>query len=150
MTSFRPDTTVVLRHSDGPLRLEELRSRTNIGTGAFERSAPRLFNKLPLDIKQSATCDIFKRKLKAHIFVNCYKSGEINPSYSNPSKSLKFHIPLHLNNQFKTPPRDLPDLLAFSLLLPNDIFPNLPFIPSLLSNLYLPTIIFIIVFFFPS
>ena len=62
LKSFWPDTNVVLRHSDDPLRLEEPRSRTNSGTRAFERGAPRLFNMLPLDVKQSMSCDAFKKK----------------------------------------------------------------------------------------
>ena len=81
LKNFRPDTAVGLRHSDDPYRLEEPRSRTNIGTRAFERSAPRFFNKLPLAVKESPNCDIFKRKLKTHIFADCYQSGEINPVY---------------------------------------------------------------------
>ncbi|XP_068250862.1 uncharacterized protein [Palaemon carinicauda] len=81
LKSFRPDTVVSLRHSDDPYRLEELRSRTNVGTRAFERSAPRIFNKLPLEVKQSLNCDVFKRKLKTHIFVDCYQSGEMDPFY---------------------------------------------------------------------
>ena len=81
LKSFRPDTTVCLRHSDDPHRLEEPRSRTNLGTRAFERGAPRVFNKLPLEVKQSLTCDIFKRKLKTYIFADCYQSGELNQVY---------------------------------------------------------------------
>ena len=81
LKSFRPDTTISLRHSDDPYRLEESRSRTNIGTRAFERSAPKIFNKLPMDIKQSPNCHTFKKKLKTYIFADCYQSGEINPDY---------------------------------------------------------------------
>ena len=79
LKNFRPDTAVGLRHSDDPYRLEEPRSRTNIRTKAFERSAPRFFKKLPLAVKESPNCDIFKRKLKTYIFADCYQSGEINP-----------------------------------------------------------------------
>ena len=81
LKSFRPNTDVSLRHNDDPYRLEEPRSRSNVGTRAFERSAPRVFNKLPLEIKESPNCDIFKKKLKTYIFSDCYQSGEINPFY---------------------------------------------------------------------
>ena len=81
LKSFRPNTVVDLRHSDDPYRLEEPRSRTNIGTRAYERSAPRLFNKLPLGVKQSPNCSVFKKRLKTHVFADCYQSGDLNPSY---------------------------------------------------------------------
>ena len=81
LKSFRPNTAVGLRHSDDPYRLEEPRSRTNIGTRAYERSAPRLFNKLPLGVKQSPNCSVFKKRLKTHVFADCYQSGDLNPSY---------------------------------------------------------------------
>ena len=81
LKSFRPNTDVSLRHNDDPYRLEEPRSRSNVGTRAFERSAPRVFNKLPREIKESPNCDIFKKKLKTYIFSDCYQSGEINPFY---------------------------------------------------------------------
>ena len=81
LKSFRPDTAVDLRHSDDPYRLEEPRSRTNIGTRAYERSAPRFFNKLPLGVKQSPNCSVFKKRLKTHVFADCYQSGDLNPSY---------------------------------------------------------------------
>ena len=81
LKNFRPDTMVSLRHSDDPYRLEEPRSRTSIGTRAFERSAPRVFNRLPLDVKQSPNCQVFKKRLKTYIFADCYQSGEINNNY---------------------------------------------------------------------
>ena len=81
LKSFQPNTAVDLRHSDDPYRLEEPRSRTNIGTRAYERSAPRLFNKLPLEVKQSPNCSVFKKRLKTHVFADCYQSGDLNPPY---------------------------------------------------------------------
>ena len=81
LTSFQPDTVVDLRHSDDPYRLEEPRSRSNIGTRAFERSAPRLFNNLPLAVKQSPSIDVFKRNLKTHLFSDCYQLGEVSLPY---------------------------------------------------------------------
>ena len=81
LTSFQPNTGVSLRHSDDPFRLEEPRSFSNTGTRAFERSAPKLFNNLPLGVKQSPNIKIFKRNLKTHIFSDCYQSGEVGHYY---------------------------------------------------------------------
>ena len=81
LKSFQPATVVNLRHSDDPFRLDEPRSMTSMGTRAFERSAPRLFNKLPLEVKQSPNVKIFKKRLKTHIFADCYQSGKIFQFY---------------------------------------------------------------------
>ena len=81
LKSFRPGTVMELRHCDDPYRLEVQRSRTNLGTRAFERSAPGLFNNLPLEVKQSPNCEVFKKKLKTHLFADCYRWGELSPSY---------------------------------------------------------------------
>ena len=83
LSDFRPDTTVSLRHSNDPYRLEEPRSRTNTGSRAFARSAPRVFNRLPLDVKHSPDCDTFKKVLKTHLFSQCYDipNGQIQEVY---------------------------------------------------------------------
>ena len=49
----------------------------------FEYHAPRLFNKLPNDVKMQPTVPDFKRKLKTHIFQKAYDLSEstINPLY---------------------------------------------------------------------
>ena len=43
----------------------------------------RLFNRLPLDVKQSPTCATFKKRLKTYLFSNCYdiQRGELNQPY---------------------------------------------------------------------
>ena len=81
LRSFQPNTGVSLRHSDDPYRLDEPRSATNTGARAFERSAPRLFNRLPIEVKASPNVNTFKRNLKTHIFSDCYQSGEVGLSY---------------------------------------------------------------------
>ena len=39
---------------------------------AFEISAPRLYNRLPLSVKDSCSVEVFKRRLKTHLFGDCY------------------------------------------------------------------------------
>lgn len=72
LKDFRPETTVNLRHSDETNRLEEPRSRTNWGCRAFERAAPRLYNRLPPEVRQSPNCAVFRKRLKTHLFSDSY------------------------------------------------------------------------------
>ena len=44
------------------------RTKTRYGDRAFAVAAPRLWNNLPLDIREAATISSFKRKLKTHFF----------------------------------------------------------------------------------
>ena len=43
------------------------------GHRPFAASAPRLCNALPVDIKKSESLDIFKSKVKTHLFRQCYR-----------------------------------------------------------------------------
>ena len=65
-------------------RLQEpiISSRSN-SERCFEYHAPRLFNKLPNDVKMQLTVPAFKRMLKTHIFQKAYDLPEsnINPLY---------------------------------------------------------------------
>ncbi len=45
---------------------------STIGDRAFSVCGPYLWNKLPLDIKNSQTLNIFKSKLKKHLFMEAY------------------------------------------------------------------------------
>ena len=57
-----------LRSSDS-LQLSVPRSRTKIyGEAAFSSYAPRLWNTLPIEIKQSSSVNIFKKNLKTYLF----------------------------------------------------------------------------------
>ena len=56
----------------GTTGLEEPRPNLHLGFRAFERSAPRLFNRLPHEIKNSENIEIFKKKLKTYLFEDCY------------------------------------------------------------------------------
>ena len=67
-----PGNSVQTRHSQDQHRLEEPSANLNIGTRAFAHSAPRLYNKLPNNIKESENIAIFKKRLKTYIFNDCY------------------------------------------------------------------------------
>ncbi len=58
---FYTDTAMELRHDTDFHRLLEPRSNSNMGLREFERYAPRIYNKLPRDIKDCAKVDVFKR-----------------------------------------------------------------------------------------
>ena len=72
LKDFQPDTTLMLRHSDHQNRLDEPQCNTELGFRAFQISAPRLFNKLPNEIKSSASIQVFKKKLKTFLFHETY------------------------------------------------------------------------------
>ncbi len=63
LKGFHRDTTMELRHDTDLHRLLEPRSNSNMGFRAFERCAPRIYNKLANDIKYCAKMDVFKKKL---------------------------------------------------------------------------------------
>ena len=60
------------RHALNPHRLEEPIAKSCFGWRAFSHSAPRLYNKLPDHIKNCETIEIFKKKLKTHLFEQAY------------------------------------------------------------------------------
>ncbi|XP_072033117.1 uncharacterized protein [Amphiura filiformis] len=45
------------------------KTRTLTGDKAFQTAGPRLWNSLPINIRQAKTLDIFKTNLKTHLFV---------------------------------------------------------------------------------
>ena len=65
-----------VRHSHDVHRLNEPRARTNLGTRAFSHCAPRLYNKLPNNLKECVNVEIFKKKLKTYLFGRCYNMEE--------------------------------------------------------------------------
>ena len=73
LKDFQPETTMTLRHSVEQYRLEEPRCNLQVGFRSFEKSAPRLFNRLPEDVKASENTDVFKRRLKTFLFADCYE-----------------------------------------------------------------------------
>ena len=48
--------------------LDEPRTRLKFGDRAFSISAPRLWNALPQHLKDSTSCQAFKKCLKTHLF----------------------------------------------------------------------------------
>ena len=65
--AFRSDTlTYNLRESDFPLAIPQ--PRTNYCKRSLSYSGVVLWNGLPLDIRQSLSLDVFKRKLKSYDF----------------------------------------------------------------------------------
>ncbi len=72
LEDFKVNTNLTLRHSNVRHRLNEPRCNYELGFRAFEKSAPRLYNKLPENVKISENIEIFKKKLKTHLFMECY------------------------------------------------------------------------------
>jgi hypothetical protein len=71
LTPYAPSRT--LRSSQSFL-LKESKSRTkSYGDRAFKHAAPKLWNKLPLSIRQCDTLSALKSKLKQHLFQEGYK-----------------------------------------------------------------------------
>ena len=58
-------------HTDGH-KLVEPRCLTNNGLRSFKAAAPRLFNKLPYEIRSTDTLHKFKRQLKTYLFALSY------------------------------------------------------------------------------
>ena len=81
LETYEHASSVQLR-SIGRLKEPSISSRTN-SERCFEYHAPRLFNKLPNDVKMQLTVPAFKRKLKTHIFQKAYDlpQSNINPLY---------------------------------------------------------------------
>ena len=72
LEQYRPNRK--LRSSDA-LLLKVPKSRTkSYGERAFQNSAPRLWNSIPLSIRQSETLAGFKQKLKHHLFKLSYEA----------------------------------------------------------------------------
>ena len=52
--------------------LQKPRFKKAFGERSFAFAAPTLWNPLPMDIKRSPSLDIFKKRLKTHLFVEDY------------------------------------------------------------------------------
>ena len=63
-----------LRSADKDLLVVPSSSRLKtFGDRAFAQAAPRLWNELPREIRQSESADIFKKRLKTHLFKKAYE-----------------------------------------------------------------------------
>ena len=80
---FRPETNVVVRHASETYRLSEPRTNCKFGERAFEHSAPRLYNKIPLEMKDIKEEKKFKSELKTLLFSRSYNKTNrtINEKY---------------------------------------------------------------------
>ena len=45
------------------------------GDRAFVVAAPREWNKLPANVRSSQSIEVFKSRLKTHLFMKCFNSG---------------------------------------------------------------------------
>ena len=62
-----------LRSASQYLLIEPSMNMSTYGSRSFSVSAPRLWNKLPLAIKNSETIGAFKTRLKTHLFKIAYQ-----------------------------------------------------------------------------
>ena len=70
----RYTTSRTLRSSSDTFRLCHVsHNLKSYGSRAFAVSAPELWNKLPIDIRNCDNLNVFKRKLKTHLFSNYFK-----------------------------------------------------------------------------
>ena len=82
LNDYQPGTAVSLRSTDDQFVLMEPRCNLQLGFRAFKTSAPRLFNRLPREIKESDNVYTFKKKLKTYLFNDCYtQDKQITENY---------------------------------------------------------------------
>ena len=67
VSNYNPSRT--LRSSNQAL-LTQPSTRTTIGARAFSSAAPRVWNAIPLGIRQAPTLTTFKHHLKTHLFTS--------------------------------------------------------------------------------
>ena len=72
LVPFSEATSVSVRHADDPHRLFVTGVNRNVGNRSFQYAAPRLYNNLPLSVKDSENVMVFKKKLKTYLFEKCY------------------------------------------------------------------------------
>ena len=75
---FEPGANVTTRQAEEFNRLHEPRTNSNYGERAFRYHAPRLFNKIPEEIRNQPDINKFKKKLKTYLFQNCYDLEDKN------------------------------------------------------------------------
>ena len=74
LISLRPPSKYNLRNSSDKLLLSHpsFKSKATLGDRSFTCAAPKLWNELPLDIRSARTVNIFKAKLKTHLFRSAF------------------------------------------------------------------------------
>ena len=68
-------TEYLIRSSNRRMLFEPRISQLNYVKRSFEYTAPRMFNALPEEIRNSANPTIFKKKLKTFLFLDAYNSA---------------------------------------------------------------------------
>ena len=83
LVPFELETSVTVRHASDRHRLFEPRTNRCSGERSFQYSAPRLYNKLPVEIKDSENITQFKKRLKTYLFGESYDMNQktINEQY---------------------------------------------------------------------
>ena len=74
---FNPETNVTIRHQCDIYRLIEPRTNIKLGERAFRYCAPRLYNKISVEVKNLEEKK-FKKKLKTILFARSYDNVEKN------------------------------------------------------------------------
>lgn len=74
---FEVGTGVVVRHAADEYRLNEPRCLSDVGFRAFRVCAPRLYNRLPVQVKASNNINLFKKRLKTFLFREAYDMSDM-------------------------------------------------------------------------
>ncbi|KAF7664695.1 hypothetical protein LDENG_00169080 [Lucifuga dentata] len=61
-----------LRSQNTSLLLVPIANKKSVGSRAFCHRAPVLWNRLPVEIRQSSSLDSFKSKLKTYLYTLCF------------------------------------------------------------------------------
>ena len=73
LVPFELETSVTVRHASDRHRLFEPGTNRCSGERSFQYSAPRLYNKLPMEIKDSEN---IKKRLKTYLFGESYDMNQ--------------------------------------------------------------------------
>ncbi len=70
LTVYQPERFV--RSQDMMRLVEPRRELETFGARSFSAMAPKFWNQLPMEVKMCETVDVFKRRLKTHLFKHAY------------------------------------------------------------------------------
>ena len=76
LTRYETGHIMNTRVAVDPERLLEPRCNLEMGARMFSYSAPRIYNKLPLYVRQASNIELFKKRLKTFLFGQCYDHNE--------------------------------------------------------------------------
>ena len=81
--SVRLICRITITYANDRRRLFEPRTNRSSGERSFQYSAPRLYNKLPVEVKDSENTEQFKKRLKTYLFGESYDMNlkTINEQY---------------------------------------------------------------------